>query len=253
MLLKEISNIVETFAPLDLQADFDNSGLQIGEPNKKIGSVLICLDVKLAVIDEAIEKNCNLIISHHPLIFNPVYQINTDRYNGMLIQKLIANDIAIYSAHTNIDRAEQSLGMYIAGELGLELIEPTEDGYSVILKKKCSLKSLLALTEKKLKTKALGVSQLNNKNVNRIILSNGAGGRDKNIVEYMLDKKIDTIITSEISHNIATQLVECGLNFIELSHYDSEKMFIDFMYDILKTKTKIKIFKSEQDERPYYI
>src|SRR5690606_40145332 len=85
----------------DLQESYDNSGVQLGNPDDQVNGALICIDVTEQVIDEAIELGVNLIISHHPLIFAGIKKIGDDA-TGHIIRKAIKHDIAIYSAHTNI-------------------------------------------------------------------------------------------------------------------------------------------------------
>ena len=118
------------FAPLPLQDDFDNAGLQIGLTEAGVAGVLLCLDVTEAVVDEAIASGCNLIVSHHPLIFKPLKRITGGNYVERCILKALSNGIAIYSAHTNIDNAPGGVNYRIAEILGLQnvrILVPKED------------------------------------------------------------------------------------------------------------------------------
>jgi len=111
-------------APHYLACDWDNVGLQIGDSSQKVNNILVTLDVTEAVVEEAIKKNCELIISHHPLIFNGLKSINKDNKIGKLIINAVNNKIAIYSAHTNLDIARGGLNDYFACLLGIEDIVP---------------------------------------------------------------------------------------------------------------------------------
>ena len=118
------------FAPLPLQDGFDNAGLQIGLTDAEVTGVLLCLDVTEAVIDEAIASGCNLIVSHHPLIFSPLKRITGSSYVERCVLKALANGIAIYSAHTNLDNAPGGVNYRIAEKLGLQnvrILVPKED------------------------------------------------------------------------------------------------------------------------------
>ena len=118
------------FAPLPLQDDFDNAGLQIGLTDAEVTGVLLCLDVTEAVVDEAIASGCNFIVSHHPVIFKPLKRITGSNYVERCIMKALANGIAIYSAHTNIDNAPGGVNYRIASKLGLQnvrILLPKED------------------------------------------------------------------------------------------------------------------------------
>ncbi len=120
MKIKDIISCLENFAPLSFQESYDNSGLIIGNPNSEVTSALISIDVTEEVIDEAIEKNINLIISHHPIIFNGLKKITGDNYIEKLVIKAIKNDIAIYAFHTNLDSVEDGVNSRICNKLGLK-------------------------------------------------------------------------------------------------------------------------------------
>lgn len=119
MKIKEIAKEIEAFAPLAYQEDYDNSGFQVGSPDDEIKGVLITIDVTEAVIDEAIEKQCNLIIAHHPLIFGKVKKIIGRNSVERCIIKAIKNDITIYACHTNIDKMSNGVSARFAQKLGL--------------------------------------------------------------------------------------------------------------------------------------
>jgi len=120
MKLFEISNYLDTRVPLAFQEDYDNSGLLIGNKEQEIHSVLICLDCTEEVIDEAIKNNDNLIISHHPIIFNPIKKITGSNYIEKIIQKAIKYDIAIYTMHTNLDNIQGGVSFQIAKKISLD-------------------------------------------------------------------------------------------------------------------------------------
>ena len=120
MRLKEITRCIEETAPLALQESYDNSGLLAGHPDDKINGALITLDVTEAVIDEAVRLNCNLIISHHPIIFKPLKKINGSDETERCIIKAIRNGIALYTAHTNLDNSSAGVNAILCNKLGLQ-------------------------------------------------------------------------------------------------------------------------------------
>ncbi len=122
MKIREIISSIEDFSPLSLQEDWDNSGLQIGNTNDEADSALITLDVTEEVIDEAILHGEKLIISHHPLIFSGLKSITGKSSVERIIFKAIKNNIAIYSAHTNLDFAKGGVSWKMAEMLGLQEI-----------------------------------------------------------------------------------------------------------------------------------
>jgi dinuclear metal center YbgI/SA1388 family protein len=117
--VQDICDLIESFAPLNLQESYDNAGLLVGKPEWVLNGVLIALDVTEPVINEAIEHGCNLIISHHPLIFKGIKQLTgVGRVNTCLI-KAVKHDMAIYAGHTNVDAVLNGVNGMIADKLGL--------------------------------------------------------------------------------------------------------------------------------------
>ena len=127
MKVKDVTNYLETIAPLQLQEEYDNAGLIIGDGNDRIKGVLICLDVTDEVLNEAINSKCNLIIAHHPLIFSGIKKINDSSYPSSCVYKAIQNGINIYAIHTNLDNVPQGVNGKIADILNLnsrEILKP---------------------------------------------------------------------------------------------------------------------------------
>jgi dinuclear metal center YbgI/SA1388 family protein len=134
MKIREILSSFEDYAPLALQEDFDNSGLQIGNREAEITGILICIDITPAVVEEAIRNKLNLIVSHHPLIFSKLKKITGNDYIEKSIILAIKNDIAIYCGHTNFDNVYNGVSAKICNKLGLtnlQILAPKTD----ILKK----------------------------------------------------------------------------------------------------------------------
>lgn len=120
MKVKDIIDVLNAFAPLAYQESYDNSGLQVGNIHQEVSQVLITLDVIEATIDEAIEKGCNLILSHHPLLFKPIHSLTGKHFIERILIKAIQHNIAIYSGHTNMDNMLEGVNQKIAQRLALE-------------------------------------------------------------------------------------------------------------------------------------
>lgn len=123
MKVKDICTYLDTIIPLSFQESYDNSGLQVGDPENGIGCALISFDVTEDVLDEAIKNGCGLIISHHPLIFEKIKKINYKSSVDRIIVKAIKNDISIYSAHTNLDNINGGVSFKLASLMGLKNIK----------------------------------------------------------------------------------------------------------------------------------
>ncbi len=119
MKISQIIKHLEEFAPPSYQENYDNSGLLVGNPETELSNALICLDSTEAVIDEAIERGCNLVIAHHPIIFSGLKKLNGKNYVERTIIKAIQNNIAIYAIHTNLDNVKAGVNAEIAERLGL--------------------------------------------------------------------------------------------------------------------------------------
>ncbi|MDR1403298.1 MAG: Nif3-like dinuclear metal center hexameric protein [Tannerellaceae bacterium] len=120
--VKDIIREIETYAPLSLQEGFDNAGVQVGNVNQPATGALLCLDVTEAVIDEAIQMDCNLIISHHPLAFKPFKSLTGRNYVERCVMKACKHDIVIYAAHTNLDNVWGGVNFRMAELMGLQNI-----------------------------------------------------------------------------------------------------------------------------------
>ncbi len=123
MILKDILLAYQDFSPFSLQESYDNSGIQYGEPSAEVTKGLICLDVTEAIVEEAIVKQCDVIISHHPLIFKGIKSLTGKDYIQRALVKAIKNDIAIVSVHTNLDSVSMGVNEILARKIGLENLQ----------------------------------------------------------------------------------------------------------------------------------
>ena len=125
--VKDIAEAIENFAPKRLQESYDNAGLQVGDPEMDVYAALLCLDVTEDVLNEALERHCNLIISHHPLLFKGLKEVTGRTATERIVISAIKKNIAIYSAHTNLDSAWEGVSHEIAHVLNmrdLRVLEP---------------------------------------------------------------------------------------------------------------------------------
>jgi dinuclear metal center YbgI/SA1388 family protein len=127
--VSHISRFFNKWAPQSTKLDYDNVGLLVGNSDNSVTKILTCLDVTDEVVEEAIEQKCDLIVSHHPLIFRGMKRINADSLHGAIIYKLIRNDISVIAAHTNLDAARGGVSFILARTLGLSNIQFLDDSY----------------------------------------------------------------------------------------------------------------------------
>ncbi len=122
--VKDITNILEANYPLHLAEDWDNCGLQIGDPRQEVHTIGVALDASPDIIEQSRKARVDLLITHHPLIFSPLKSIDFSRLPGNLIKTMVESNIAIYSAHTNLDSAERGINQYLAEKFKLKEISP---------------------------------------------------------------------------------------------------------------------------------
>jgi dinuclear metal center YbgI/SA1388 family protein len=130
MKVKDICSYLDSRIPLSFQESYDNSGLQVGDPEKEIDSAIVTFDVTEDVIDEAINKGCGLIVSHHPVIFDRIKKLSGNAFTNRILIKAIKNDISIYSSHTNLDIINGGVSFKMASLLGLKninVLSPLKD------------------------------------------------------------------------------------------------------------------------------
>ncbi|HCI69871.1 MAG TPA: Nif3-like dinuclear metal center hexameric protein [Balneola sp.] len=137
--IRHISTFLNQWAPPGTKMDYDNVGLLVGDPDAEVTNILTCLDITDAVVAEAIQSDCELIVAHHPLIFSKIGKINPTDEQGRIIYKLIKNDIGLLVAHTNLDAALDGVSFVLANMLGLDDLSFLTKNYSI--SKKISLVS----------------------------------------------------------------------------------------------------------------
>ncbi|MDR3059729.1 MAG: Nif3-like dinuclear metal center hexameric protein [Prevotella sp.] len=134
MKIKEILHIIEQIAPLPLQEQWDNCGVQIGDITQEAKGAIVCIDVTEAVVDEAIAMGCNLIISHHPLAFRSFKSLTGKNYIERCMIKACKHDIVVYAAHTNLDNASEGINNYLADMLNLQHVRILDPQKGKLLK-----------------------------------------------------------------------------------------------------------------------
>ena len=123
MKVSEVTAVIEEFAPLSLQESYDNSGLIVGRPDDEVHKALLAVDVTEEVLAEAVAEGCDMIITHHPIVFHPMKRFNSASVTERCVEEAIRRGIVLYAAHTNLDSAPQGMSWRVADMLGLEKLE----------------------------------------------------------------------------------------------------------------------------------
>jgi len=243
MRIAQIIKTIEEFAPLALQEDFDNSGLQVGDVSQKLQGTLLCLDVTQEVIDEAIELDCNLIISHHPLLFKQLRALTGRNYVERCVIKACKNDLVIYAAHTNLDNAPGGMNFYLAEKIGLQnirFLKPVYQGESII-GGSGTIGELIAPEDEEFflerikdifQLKSLKHSPFTGKMIQEVALCGGSGSF---LISNALEAGADVFLTGEARYNDYYD-VEDRLLLAVLGHYETEHYTKELFFDIISKK-----------------
>jgi dinuclear metal center YbgI/SA1388 family protein len=246
MSISEISLFLETLAPLDFQEDYDNCGLILGERSEACRGILVSLDTTEAVIQEAVQRNCNLVISHHPLIFHGLKQINAETGTGLTVMAAIRHGVAVFAMHTNLDNVLSGVNGAMADKLGLVnrrllLQKPGsgsgkrgEPGSGLIgeLSDPVSEKEFLAGVREKFGVPVIRHSQLTGRPVKRVALCGGAGSF---LIINALLGKADFFITADIRYHEFFD-ADGKLVLADIGHYESEQFTTDLLHDAIQKK-----------------
>lgn len=240
---KEIFKIIEDFAPISLAEEWDreNDGIQIGSAQKECTAIMVCLDLTMEVAKKAVKKGCNLILTHHPFLFNGVKTIDLEDSKGALISYLIKNDITVYSAHTNLDKTEGGISYMLATKFNGANLKPLDCGYLFTLN--TSLLDLAKVVKTSLNDNSVKYIGKGTEKIKKVFVISGAGFSDE---AYALAKQnADCLITGDLKQHQYIMASEDSYPIIEYSHYASEIIVEDIYVNLLKN-TKIKVYKSEQ-------
>jgi dinuclear metal center YbgI/SA1388 family protein len=238
MKAKEITSVIEEFAPLSFQEKWDNSGYCIGSPDQEVHSAILALDCTPKLIDEAVASGADLVITHHPLIFGGVSKISPDTNIGYIIYKAIQNNIVIYSSHTNADKVLDGVSGLMAARLNLtdvEILEkgPNGEGLGVIgtLPVPVCDEEFAHMVKERFSLHHLRWSRPSGKSVRRVSLCGGSG---KSLISSAIAAGADAYITGDVSYH--DFMTENGFFLMDIGHYEGEIDIVERISDILKEK-----------------
>lgn len=238
--ISDVVKIIEDFAPLDLQMEYDNCGLLYGDLDWVLKGVLVTLDTTPEVIKEAIKVSANMIIEHHPSIFNAIKKIDLSYPKHKAITMAIKNDIAIYSAHTTVDFTKGGLNDYVMQLLGCSTYELAFGNACDMrvgkLPSKVSLAELVDIVSKKFDDS--NVTYVGNKEqiIETIAVINGGGGSNEETILEAKKAGADVFISGDFKYNVLRLAKDINYPTISLGHYTSELPFIKLITNILQNK-----------------
>lgn len=252
MTNREITDAIEEFAPLSLQESWDNSGLQLGRPDAECRGVLVCVDVTPEVIKEAVDKGCDLIISHHPLIFKGVRQITGRDRVERCIALALQNNISVYSSHTATDCAPGGVSWEMARRLGLSDAESLdESGLGVIgdLGSTVSWRDFVELVKKSFGAECVRCSRVlfDGWTVRRVGL---CGGSAAEFLPQAMSRGAQAYVTADCKLN---QFIDHAddILLVDSGHFETEECTKEIFYRVISEKfPNFAVWKSTVERNP---
>ncbi len=239
-LIKDIYEYIDSIAPFDTQAQFDNCGLLVGDMGKDVKKVLLSLDITEDVVEEAKDKGCELIISHHPVIFSPLKSV----CESDIVYKLIKADVSALCVHTNLDKAENiGVNVCLAKTLGLENTVLYPDEYLCVGELENTMSDTEFARFVKEKLSLQGVRYTKGNTVKRVAVSSGAGSE----AVLLKDKYgFQALVTGELKHHHFLYAKSTSLCAVEAGHFSTEDIVIDPLKNALKEKfSHVEFLKSQ--------
>jgi len=238
--IKEVLSALERFAPLPLQESWDNAGLQVGLTETEVSGALLCLDVNERIVDEAIRKGCNLIVSHHPLLFRGLKTISDLTDVQRTVMKVIENHLCVISMHTNMDNAKGGVNYRIAEKLGLsdvrffasKQVDGIEAGSGVtgLLPEPMAADDFVLAVKKAFGVECAMCNELLRRPIRQVAICGGAG-------DFLLDEALrtgaDAFITGEMHYHQYFGY-EQKIQICVIGHYQSEQFTTEVFQTIIQ-------------------
>ena len=240
MKIREVLSALEHFAPLPLQESWDNAGLQVGLTETEVSGALLCLDVNEKIVDEAIQKGCNLIVSHHPLLFRGLKTISDLTDVQRTVMKAIVHGICVISMHTNMDNAKGGVNFRIAEKLGLrdvrffasKIVDGIEAGSGVMgaLPEALAADDFVQKVKKAFDVECAMCNELLRRKIQKVAICGGAG-------DFLLDEALkagaDAFITGEMHYHQYFGY-EQRIQICVIGHYQSEQFTSEIFREIIE-------------------
>ena len=249
---------METLAPLRLAEEWDNVGLLVGNRKKHVTNVMTCLTITPASCAEAIEKEAELVIAHHPLPFRPLKRLTTDTTAGSMLLDMIKTDIAIYSPHTSFDSALTGINQQIASGLGLEQVEmlnPLEEDVDQLgsgrigsLPAKVSIRDFCETVKS-----FFGIPQLQyvgkpDQNVSKVAIACGSAGQ---FMQQAIRKGCDAFVTGETNFHTCLEAEATGTLLVLPGHFATERFALEWLAQQIKSELpELNVWASNAETDP---
>ena len=243
MKVRDITSAIESFAPLGLQESYDNSGLIVGRLDDEVHRVLLAVDVSEEVLQEAVDEGCDMIITHHPIIFHALKRFNSATYVERCVEEAIRRGIVLYAAHTILDSTPEGMSWRVAEMLGLqsvEVLQTTNDsgaGFGVVgvLSESEDVEAFMRRVMQTFNVKVLRHSDIIKSQISKVAICTGAGG---SLIDCAREAGADIYLTADLKYNDFMRH-ENSIILTDMGHFESEYCAIEILFDILSKKFPI--------------
>ncbi len=233
---------LERFAPLPLQEGFDNAGLQVGLTEAEVSGALLCLDVTEKIVEEAVAKGCNLIVSHHPLIFRPLKHLTGKSDVERTVMAAVKNDVTIVSMHTNFDNAREGVNFKIAEKMGLttphffaeKSVDGLECGSGVVgeLPQSLAADDFILMLKQRFDVESVQCNQLLRRPIRKVAICGGAGSF---LLPEAIAQGADAFVTGEMHYHEYFGH-EQDIQIAVIGHYQSEQYTKEIFKSIIEAE-----------------
>ena len=243
MKVRDIAAAIESFAPLALQESYDNAGLIVGRMDDDVHKALLAVDVTEEVIAEAVAEGCDMIITHHPIIFHAMKRFNSASQTERCVEEAIRRGIVLYAAHTNLDSTPDGMSWRVAQMLGLEniaVMQPTNTegaGFGVVgeLAEAMPSADFMRRVMERFDVKALRHSDVVKTEIRKVAICTGSGG---SLIDDARKSGADIYLTADLRYNDFMRH-ENAIILADMGHFESEYCAIQILFDILSKKIPI--------------
>ncbi len=268
IFVEDILGWLSDYAPFRYAAQWDQCGLQVGDPRGAVERILVALDPLSAAMGEAEERNCQCVVTHHPLIFRPVKAVREDEYPGSLILRAARLGLHVIAAHTNLDAAREGTNEHLARLFSLSSLEPLEidpafRGESLyggmgrigLLAAPMTLGALVETAAGILGRSDLRVVGNRDGLVHRVALCTGSGG---SLLDLAVRAGCHVFLTGDVKYHDAQRAVEAGLALIDVGHFASERLILEPLAAYLRSvaenrRISIQVFVATSERDPFWI
>lgn len=249
-IVSDFQNYIDSFAPYDTAEEWDNSGLLLGRRDQKVTGVLVALDVTEQVVEEAVKKGANLILTHHPYLFSPIKRITDETAQGKLLLTAAERNIALLCAHTNLDKARDGINALLCEILGIEVnYEAASPFLTGFISQEMKLEEFLKLVHNKLHCYGLKYTGSLQGKLQKISVCSGSGSA---FLQEAADQGADALLTSDAryhDHQLAGQL---GISLIDAGHFETERIICPVLVQKIKERFPEVTVLESKTHRGFY-